>query len=145
MTTSAYGDAATVALEACLRPMPRICGLVCYYPSKIPVTSTGPPPSLDVLVHVVGQQRSTEPYHSYHYADDTAGFAEANVPAYSKSSAKLAWSRTLALVKKGLGIESSLESIWEEHLACKCHGNSSLSRSWTHRKCSRIRVQGYNP
>lgn len=58
-------------------------------------------------------------YHSYAYPHAETGFAEEDLETYDKVSASLAWTRTLAAVRKGFGIEVDLEKVWEEHLACK--------------------------
>ncbi|KAK4988544.1 hypothetical protein LTR50_003839 [Elasticomyces elasticus] len=53
----AYGDAASAVLEAHIKPSPKLCSIVAYYPSTIPdPTNTRFPMQLQVLVHLAGQQ-----------------------------------------------------------------------------------------
>ncbi|KAK4995357.1 hypothetical protein LTR66_004804 [Elasticomyces elasticus] len=53
----AYGDAASAVLEAHIKPSPKLCSIVAYYPSTIPdPTNTRFSMQLQVLVHLAGQQ-----------------------------------------------------------------------------------------
>ncbi|KAI9712323.1 MAG: hypothetical protein M1820_001536 [Bogoriella megaspora] len=54
-------------------------------------------------------------YKAYTYEDVEAGFAEHDLDEYDKVAARLAWSRSLAAVRKGFRIEVDLESVWDHH------------------------------
>ncbi|KAA6413014.1 MAG: hypothetical protein FRX48_02757 [Lasallia pustulata] len=115
----AYGEAATVALGVCRSPMAKLCALVAYYPTELPVVTTGFPPSLTVAVHLTeSQPKAPKTYGStYRYPHAEEGFAENDLETYEKVAASLAWSRSLAAVRKGFDVEVDLEKVWEEHLA----------------------------
>lgn len=113
---AAYGDVASRALEICSRPMPKLCTLVAYYPHRIPSPAGGFPPSISVLAHIAGTQQMAPKFPSYSYPNAKLGFAEVNLDTYDRLSATLAWTRTLAAVRKGFGIEVDLEKVWEKHL-----------------------------
>ncbi|KAL9126464.1 MAG: hypothetical protein Q9217_004485 [Psora testacea] len=113
----AYGDAAMVVLDVAQKPMPKLCTLVVYYPTKIPAPAASYPSSLDVVVHLTESQTFGPKYRSYAYPDTEPGFAEVDLEVYNKLASGLAWSRTLAAVRKGFGIEVDLEKVWEEHIA----------------------------
>ena len=102
-----------------MKPMPKFCTLVCYYPDSFPSTLTGLPPNLDVLLHLAANQRQAPRYPNYTYPDCSAGFAEVDSPTYDKLSANIAWTRTLNVVRKGFDVEVDLEDAWEKHLARK--------------------------
>lgn len=54
---TAYGDAASLILEAHTKPNnPRLCGIVAYYPSYIPAAQTKYPASVKVLAHLAGSE-----------------------------------------------------------------------------------------
>ena len=112
----AYGEAASLVLEACIKPMPKLSTVIAYYPDKLPAPHVGYAPSLDVLVHMAGSQGMAPKTRSYNYPNAEPGFAEEDLDEYEKISAGLAWSRTLGTVRKGFGIEVDLEEVWEEHL-----------------------------
>lgn len=99
--------------------MPKLCTLVVYYPDEIPSPAGGFPPSINVLAHIAGSQRMAPKFPSYSYPDAVVGFAEVYLESYDRISATLAWTRTLAAVRKGLGIEVDLEKVWEKHLERK--------------------------
>lgn len=126
---SAYGDAATAALEACTKPIYKMKALVCYYPSAYPPARVGFPPNLKVLLHLASDSPGPPiPYPTFSYPHATRGFAEPGSPQYERISADLSWSRTLGVVRKGFGIEQDLESIWENHLARKLPQTGSNPR-----------------
>ena len=132
----AYGEAAEIVLEVALKPMPKLCALVAYYPERLPApTGAGYPPSLGLIVHLAGSQPMAPKFHSYSYPDAEPGFAENDLDQFDKVSAALAWTRTLTLVRKGFEIEVDLEAIWEQHTACRCHLATALlvfrSLEWT--------------
>lgn len=55
--TTAFGDAASECLEASVRPSPRLCALVAYYPSAIPEPRTKFASYVNVLVHLVAGEQ----------------------------------------------------------------------------------------
>ena len=92
--------------------------LVCYYPSAYPPPKSGFPPNLNVLLHLaLDSPQPPSKFPSFSYPDALRGFAEPSSKNYEKISTDLAWSRTLALVRKGFSIEPDLEGIWDNHLA----------------------------
>ena len=98
--------------------MSKLCTLVAYYPTELPAVAAGFPPSLTVAVHLAqSQPKAPKTYRSYRYPHAEEGFAEVDLETYDKVSAGLAWSRTLAAVRKGFEIEVDLEKVWEEHTA----------------------------
>lgn len=115
----AYGEAAEVVLEVALKPLNKLCALVAYYPNKLPPPGAGFPPSLNVVVHLAGQNPPYPKFHSYTYPHAANGFAEEDLDQYDRVSASLAWTRTLATVRKGFEIEVDLEKIWEDHVTCE--------------------------
>ncbi|KAI7158164.1 dienelactone hydrolase [Hortaea werneckii] len=53
----AYGDAASLVLQAHLKPNhPKLCAVVAYYPSTIPSVHSKFPPSIKVLAHLAGKE-----------------------------------------------------------------------------------------
>lgn len=113
----AYGEAASVALDVAVKPTPKLCALVAYYPRTVPKTGAGFPPSHNVAVHLAGPPSNTPNCRLYSYPGVEAGFAEENLKQYDKISASLAWSRTLSVLRKGFDIEVDLEKIWDDHVA----------------------------
>ncbi|KAL8651723.1 MAG: hypothetical protein Q9210_003089 [Variospora velana] len=111
----AYGEAAEVVLETALKPMPKLCALIAYYPDRLPSPGTGYPPSLRVTVHLAGSQPGAPKFHSHSYPEADPGFAEHDLDQFDKVSAGLAWTRSLELVRKGFEVEVDLEGIWEDH------------------------------
>ena len=102
-----------------MKPIPKLCALVAYYPRTVPKTSAGFPTSHNVAVHLAGPPSNTPNCHLYSYPGVEAGFAEENLEQYDKISASLAWSRTLSILRKGFDIEVDLEKIWDDHVACE--------------------------
>ncbi|KAI4170972.1 MAG: hypothetical protein LQ346_008804 [Caloplaca aetnensis] len=111
----AYGEAAKVVLETALKPMPKLCALVAYYPDRLPPPAAGYPPSLRIITHLAGSQQEAPKFHSYSYPQAQPGFAEHDLDQFDKVAAGLAWTRSLELVRKGFEIEVDLEGIWEDH------------------------------
>ncbi|KAL8930761.1 MAG: hypothetical protein Q9208_000302 [Pyrenodesmia sp. 3 TL-2023] len=111
----AYGEAAEVVLETALKPMPKLCALIAYYPDRLPPPAAGFPPSLRIITHLAGSQPEAPKFHSYSYPQAEPGFAEHDLDQFDKVSAGLAWTRSLELVRKGFDIEVDLEGIWEDH------------------------------
>jgi hypothetical protein len=116
----AYGDAAAVALEIGNRPLKKMNSLICYYPTAYPARNLRLPPNLGFLLHLSADSRPAPAhYTSFTYPETEAGFAQPDAKEYDLVAARLAWSRTLAVVKKKFRIETDLEKIWEDHMACK--------------------------
>lgn len=106
-------------MEISVRPIHKLHTLVCYYPTTYPTIKTGIPSGLKVLLHLAADSNpAPAKYPAYTYSESEPGFAETDKPEYDKVSARLAWSRTLGLIRKGFKIEVDLEKIWENHLAC---------------------------
>jgi len=112
---AAYGDAATLVLGACMKPMPKLCAVVAYYPPYMPRSNAGYPPTLPVQIHLAGDQKFGTRHPSFRYPDTKEGFAEYDLDEFDKVGAQLAWSRTLGLLRKGFGIDVDLEKIWDNH------------------------------
>lgn len=105
--------------------MPHLCTLVAYYPSSIPSPKTKYPPHLNVTVHLAAVQGFAPAFNNYIYQDVQPGFAEHDLDEFDKVAASLAWTRTLAAVRKGFKIDPDLEKVWEEHVARKSPRYSS--------------------
>ena len=116
---TAYGEAASVVLDLAQKPMPKLCALVAYYPDMLPNPANGFPPSLNVCVHLAASQGMAPRYKSYVYPLAEPGFAEADLEEYDKVSAGLAWTRTLAAVRRGFEMVVDLEAVREEHVAAE--------------------------
>lgn len=118
MTTPAvaFGEAASVVLDMAQKPMHNMCALVAYYPTVFSSPSAGFPPSSNALVHLAGPQETIPKCRHHAYHDVESGFAEKHLETYDKVAANLAWSRTLATLRKGFEIEVDLEKIWEDHV-----------------------------
>ena len=117
--SAAYGEVASVVLDVAIMPIPKLCALIAYYPLKLPAPSAWFPTSLNVAIHLVGPPNKTPNCRCYSYPDVEAGFAEEDLDQYDKVSASLAWSRSLATLRKGFDIEVDLEKIWDDHVACE--------------------------
>ena len=115
----AYGGAASVVLDEAMKPMPKLCALVAYYPDNSVTPSAQFPMSLNVAIHFAGPQSETPNCRCYSYPGVEAGFAQGNRDQYDKVSASLAWSRSLATLRKGFEIDVDLEKIWDDHVACE--------------------------
>ena len=112
----AYGDAAALVLEACMRPMPKLCAVVAYYPPFMPKTSANFSPTLQVAIHLAGDQKfGTRHEKNFRYPNTDSGFAESDLDEYSKPESRVAWTRTLATLRRGFGISKDLESTWDYH------------------------------
>ena len=106
-----------MALDVAVKPIPKLCVLVAYYPGTIPATSTEFPTGQHVAIHLAGPLSDAPNCRVYSYPGVEAGFAQGNLEQYDKISASLAWSRTLAILRKGFDIEVDLEKIWDDHVA----------------------------
>ncbi|KAK5102732.1 hypothetical protein LTS08_003532 [Lithohypha guttulata] len=112
----AYGDAAALVLESAMRPMPKLCAVVAYYPPYMPKTTANFPPSLNLTIHLAADQKfGTRHRRNYRYPGTQSGFAESDLGEYDKPAARVAWSRTLAALRRGFGIDPDLESVWDYH------------------------------
>lgn len=112
----AYGDAAALVLESAMRPMPKLCAVIAYYPPYMPKTSADFPPSLNLTIHLSGaQQFGTRHQRNYRYTETKSGFAESDLEEFDKPAATVAWSRTLGTLRRGFGIERDLELVWDDH------------------------------
>lgn len=96
--------------------MPKLAGVVAYYPPYMPKTNTNFPPTLNVMVHLASSQKFGTRHPSYRYHHTRPGFAEYDLEEFDKVGASLAWSRTLTLLRSAFDIEGpDLETIWENH------------------------------
>ncbi|KAI0164611.1 dienelactone hydrolase [Xylariaceae sp. FL1272] len=127
----------------------KLCCLVAYYPTRIPDTRAQFPGGVNVLAHLAGEdvgvvshgqivgiqgkrrvtRRKIErglgsggtnklAYPSYTY-NAQPGFAEHDLEEYEKISAELAWSRSLAAVRKAFRKDVDLEMVLEENVESK--------------------------
>jgi len=103
--------------------MPKLISLIAYYPTQLPAVNSAYPPSVKVAIHLAGTQNIRTSRPVYIYPDARPGFAEEDfLDEYDKVSARLAWSRTLAALRKGFGPSGKmdaidLEQVWEDHVA----------------------------
>jgi hypothetical protein len=113
----AYGDAASLCLDACTKPMPKLVAVVAYYPPYMPNSTTNFPPTLSVLVHLAANQKFGTRLPSFRYQDTVDGFAEHDLDEYDRTAAGLAWSRTLGVLRRSFDLdgEVDLEAIWDNH------------------------------
>ena len=89
--------------------------MIAYYPTRVPVPPAGFPNDHNVLIHLASSQQILPKCRYYMYPEVQPGFAEEDLDKFDKISANLAWSRTLASLRKGFEIEVDLERIWENH------------------------------
>ena len=89
--------------------------MIAYYPTEVPAPPAGFPNERNVLVHLASSQILVPKCRHYVYPEVQPGFAEEDLDNFDKISANLAWSRTLATLRKGFEIEVDLERIWENH------------------------------
>lgn len=116
----AYGDAAALVLDFALRPAPKLCAVVAYYAPYMPKSSVDFPTTLNLLIHLAGSQRfGVKHRHSFRYPYTEPGFAESDLDEFNKPAARVAWSRTLAMLRTGFGIQGDLEAIWDNHLSIR--------------------------
>ncbi|KAK2824769.1 hypothetical protein FQN49_007493 [Arthroderma sp. PD_2] len=115
----AYGEAAALVLEACTKPMPRLCAVVAYYPTYLPNFDARSIASLSLKIHLAGSQAPVGKEHCYVYANSQVGFAQHDSTQYDPVTARLAWTRTVACLREGFDINPDLEPIWERHLLMK--------------------------
>jgi carboxymethylenebutenolidase len=112
----AYGDAASVVLKTAMKPLPKCCAIIAFYPTTLPSPKTMYPASHRLQVHVAGlSQASHRPeiceWKLYQYKQCATGFADQSSKAYSEIEANLSWSRALACLRKGFNRNFDLEPI----------------------------------
>lgn len=119
----AYGDAAAICLRAVLKPLPHLCALICYYPTSLPSGAAKYPTQLKLTVHLTVSQGFTLNFGKtvYKYAGVEPGFAEHDCDEYSRIEAQLAWTRTLAAVRRGFKKDESekVEGVWDQQQAVR--------------------------
>ena len=127
---SCKGKVGVLAFGACAVPALRAAAQG-EFDCAIAYCSTDTAPVLDavrnirspVVLHWAGERRiETEPsesVESYAYPGVAAGFALADSAQFDKQAAAMAYSRTLALLRKVLGPHYDLSSLWEAHRACE--------------------------
>jgi hypothetical protein len=159
----AYGDAASICLEHFHRPdhdteMKLGC-LIAYYPTRIPDPKVNFPFSVQVLVHIAGEElgvvklpqmagiqgkrrvfkRTIDPgvgtgkskrfAYPCYTYDAEAGFAEHDLDEFDHISAELAWSRSLATARAAFNRPVDLERLVDDNLQSKCTPDHSLFTS----------------
>lgn len=121
----------------------KIRALVAYYPTRMPGQDIRYPSSMRVLLHLANQDvdvfhgchdakkhrhrerqhltsgigtgdRLPLRYRAFVYPAAPPGFAEQSQNSYEYVSARLAWSRTLALLQEELGKYNDLEEKWDQ-------------------------------
>jgi predicted ester cyclase len=96
--------------------MPKLVGVVAYYPGHAPRSNTDFPLTLHVQIHLAASQKWGTRFPSYRYENTEPGFAEHDLDEFDKIGAALAWTRTLTLLRNAFGIDSpDLEAIWDNH------------------------------
>ncbi|KAM3413487.1 Dienelactone hydrolase [Cercospora zeina] len=112
----AFAQAATTCLSLALKPQPKLCALICYYPHTLPSPKASYPSQLEVLVHLAGDQPfAPASVKSYRYEHALVGFAEHDLETYDGVAAKLAWSRTVGVLRRGFKKEVDLEGTREKY------------------------------
>jgi hypothetical protein len=99
------------------KPMPHLNALVAYYPTTIFKPNAEYPSQLNLCVHLASSQAFSPRFKSFLYPDTQPGFAEHDLEEYDAIAADLAWTRSLATIRKAFKQEVDLESVWEEHIA----------------------------
>ncbi|KAF3941513.1 hypothetical protein ABW19_dt0201565 [Dactylella cylindrospora] len=107
-----------MALEYATSPVSGLAALIAYYPTGLP-TKEFSPQIKRIMLHLADSQ----PFgpDSKHvkvrvYQDTKPGFAERVSVHYNATSASLAYTRTLGVLRDCVGPEIDLEDIWGEHL-----------------------------
>jgi carboxymethylenebutenolidase len=74
-----------------------------------------------LTVHVAGDKRvpASGAKTAFHYPECNAGFALPGHPRYDAPWAEMAYSRSVAALKRVIGPHYNLEELWEHHLACE--------------------------
>ncbi|KAF2402179.1 carboxymethylenebutenolidase [Trichodelitschia bisporula] len=113
----AYGEAAALCLDIASKPLPHCAALICYYPSTIPKPNAMYPTQLNLVVHVTESQDLKAKFPVHVYAGVEPGFAEHDLDEFNAVAAGLAWTRSLAAVRKGFKREADLETVRGMHAA----------------------------
>ncbi|KAI9889299.1 MAG: hypothetical protein M1814_005606 [Vezdaea aestivalis] len=113
----AFGKAAEACLEAALSPLPKLCALVVFYPPSIPSPTSSFEGTPLLQLHRAGSQPFAPKFRSHLYVGTDPGFAEHGNSNYDAISEEISWSRALALIRKGFGVDVDVEQMWEDHLA----------------------------
>ena len=82
----------------------------------MPAPKSTYPQQTALLIHLAGSQGFGTTHPNYVYAGTEPGFAETDLEEYDRTSADLAWSRTLAAIRKAFRIDVDLEPLWEQYL-----------------------------
>ncbi|KAF2005786.1 hypothetical protein P154DRAFT_285245 [Amniculicola lignicola CBS 123094] len=110
-----YGEAASVVLKTAMKPMPKLNAIVAYYPTILPNPSKKFPTLLQIMVHVAGTQESPRPeeceFKLYRYENCSWNFADPEAKQFSEVEADLAWSRSLACVRRGFKKDVDIEPV----------------------------------
>lgn len=114
-----YGEAASVVLKTAQKPMAKCCAIIAFYPTLLPNPKHKYPSQLQVVVHVAGLSQASPPpqmceWKCYQYERCSMGFADPSAKNYSQVEADLAWSRSLAYVRKGFKNPVDPEPLVEE-------------------------------
>lgn len=145
--TTAYGDAASLTLEHHQKPNnPKLVAIVAYYPTAIPAVTTKFPFSIQVLVHLAGNEidvhKTTEvlgiqgkrrtlrkridpgigygeclklAFKAYTYTGVQPGFAEHDLDEYDPIADGIAFTRSIACVRKGFRVDNDIEAVRDHH------------------------------
>ncbi|KAK4497144.1 hypothetical protein PRZ48_011594 [Zasmidium cellare] len=159
----AYGDAAHLALEAHTKPNhPKLVAIVAYYPSAIPSIHTKYPASVQVLVHLAGNEigvhkhpevlgiqgkqktvkKRIDPgvgfgeclklgFRAYTYSGVKSGFAEQDLDEYDPIADGVAFTRSIACVRKGFRVDSDIEMMRDHHVRYLHSGQQEKAVSQT--------------
>lgn len=112
----AFNQAAAVCLDFHLKPQPKLNSLICYYPNHLPSPKATYPTSLQVLVHLAGNQPfAPAGVKSYHYKNALVGFAERDLDTWDGVAGGLSWTRTIGCLRRGFKKEIDLEPFKEEY------------------------------
>jgi carboxymethylenebutenolidase len=118
----AYGEAASVVLKTAMKPLPKCCAIVAFYPHVLPAPKAMYPESSRPQIHVAGLSQASPradmcEWKLYRYENCAFGFADPSAKTYADVEANLAWSRTLACVRKGfqkdVDLEPVVQSFWD--------------------------------
>lgn len=95
--------------------MPKLAALIAYYPPYLPKAALTFPSSLQLQIHLASSQNYGTKLPSFTYSSTEEGFAEHDLDDFSPIAARLAWSRSLGLLRRAFGMHVDLEAIWDEH------------------------------
>ncbi|KAF2008452.1 dienelactone hydrolase [Aaosphaeria arxii CBS 175.79] len=127
-----YGAAATAVLKTAQKPMPKCCAIVAFYPSVLPDPRHKFPSLLQVVVHVAGLEQISPPaeqcaWRCYRYEKGRVGFADPEGDEFEEVEAGLAWSRSLACVRRGFKMEEDVEEVADRAWRAKYEGDPDAS------------------